>query len=178
VPQSVFRGDPPQASSTILNAASATSKGAELELEAAPTDALTLRATLGYLDAAYDEFEDAGVDFSGRPTPYAPEWTGSLTASYEFQAGAGSLTPSVQWTYTHDRWSAFTQFPAEHLDSYSVVNANLNFKPTDGNWSVALWATNLLDEEYVISSLTVPPLFSFASFGAPRQYGVDIKFDF
>jgi iron complex outermembrane receptor protein len=178
VPQSVFRGDPPQASSTILNAASATSKGAELELEAAPTDALNLRATVGYLDATYDDFEDAGVDFSGRPTPYAPEWTGSLTASYEFQAGAGSLTPSVQWTYTHDRWSAFTQFPAEHLDSYSVVNANLNFKPTDGNWSVALWATNLLDEEYVISSLTVPPLFSFASFGAPRQYGVDIKFDF
>jgi iron complex outermembrane receptor protein len=178
VPQSVFRGDPPQASSTILNAASATTKGAELELEAAPTDAFTLRATVGYLDAAYDEFDDAGVDFSGRPTPYSPEWTGSLTATYDFSAEAGAFTPSVQWTYTDERWAAFTQFPAEHLDSYSVVNANLNFKPNNGNWSVALWATNLLDEDYVISSLTVPPLFSFASFGAPRQYGVDVKFDF
>jgi iron complex outermembrane receptor protein len=178
VPQSVFRGDPPQASSTILNAASATSKGAELELEAAPTDGLKIRASVGYLDAAYDEFVDAGVDFSGRPTPYAPKWTGSVTASYDFDGGSGSFTPALQWSYTHDRWAAFTQFPAEHLDSYSVLNANLTFQPNNTNWSLALWATNLLDEEYVISALTVPPLFSFASFGAPRQYGVDVKFNF
>ena len=178
VPNSVFRGDPPQASSTILNAASATSKGAELELQFAPSEALSVQASLGYLDAAYDEFSDAGVDFSGRPTPYAPEWTGSLSGSYTFQTTAGLLTPSLQWRYTDERWASFTQAPAEDLDSYSVLDANVNFKPTDGNWSVALWATNLLDEEYVITSLAVPPLFSFAAFGAPRQYGIDVKFDF
>jgi len=178
VPQSVFRGDPPQASSTILNAASATSKGAELELDAVPIDGLNLRFTVGYLDAAYDKFSDAGVDYSGRPTPYSPEWTGSLTGSYEFKLASGSVTPSVQWNYIDERWAAFTQYPAEHLDAYSVVNANLNYQPDNEHWSVALWATNLLNEEYVISSLTVPPLFSFASFGAPRQYGVDFKFDF
>jgi len=178
VPNSVFRGDPPQASSTILNAASATSKGVELEVDYAPSVAFNVHASLGYLDATYDEFSDAGVDFSGRPTPYAPEWTGSLSGSYTFETSAGSLTPSLQWRYTDERWSSFTQGPGEDLDSYSVLNANLNFKPTDGNWSVALWATNLLDEEYVITALAVPPLFSFAAFGAPRQYGIDIKFDF
>lgn len=178
VPQSVFRGNPPQASSTILNAASATSKGVELELELAPNEALSLRASLGYLDAAYDEFEDANVDYSGRPTPYAPEWTGSLTASYEIEAGAGVFTPSLQYTYTGERWATFVQFPVEHLDEYSLVNANLSYAPDDSNWSVALWATNLFDEEYVTSALSVPPLFSFASFGAPRQYGVEVRFDF
>jgi len=178
VPQSVFRGNPPQASSTILNAASATSQGAELELELAPTQALNLRASLGYLDATYDDFVDANVDYSGRPTPYAPEWTGSLTATYEIETGAGVLTPSLQYTYTGDRWATFTQFAPERLDEYSMVNANLSFAPGGSSWSVALWATNLFDEKYVTSALTVPPLFSFASFGAPRQYGVEVRFDF
>jgi len=178
VPQSVFRGDPPVASSTILNAASATSKGVELELQALPLDDLTISASVGYLDAKYEDFVDAGVDYSGRPTPYAPKWTGSLTASYDMHIGAGTVTPSVQYSYNGERWAAFTQFPAEHLDSYNLVNANVTFAPAGKSWKVALWATNLFDEEYLSSSLTVPPLFSFASFGAPRQYGVDVTFDF
>jgi len=178
VPQSVFRGNPPQASSTILNAASATSQGVEVELELAPTSALSLKASIGYLDATYDTFADAGVDYSGRPTPYAPEWTGSFTASYEIDAAAGVITPSFQYTYTADRWAAFTQYAAEHLDEVNLVNANLSYEPNGSNWTVSLWATNLFDEKYVTSALTVPPLFSFASFGAPRQYGVELRFDF
>jgi len=178
VPQSVFRGNPPVASSTILNAASAKSQGVELELQALPMDKLNISASIGYLDAKYEDFQDAGVDYSGRPTPYAPEWTASLTASYDFELKSGTLSPSLQYTFNDERWAAFTQFPAEHLDSYNLVNANVTFAPANASWKVALWSTNLFDEEYLSSSLTVPPLFSFASFGAPRQYGIDITFDF
>ncbi|AMN45752.1 hypothetical protein ACG33_01250 [Steroidobacter denitrificans] len=178
VPQSVFRGNPPVASSTILNAASAKSQGVELELQALPIDHLHISTSIGYLDAKYEDFKDAGVDYSGRPTPYAPQWTASLTASYDFQLNAGTLTPSFQYTFNDERWAAFTQFPAERLDSYNLVNANISFTPVEGSWKVALWATNLTDEKYLSSSLTVPPLFSFASFGAPRQYGIDVTFDF
>ena len=46
---------------------------AELELEFAPTAAFNLRGTFGYLNTKYDKFADAGVDFSGRPTPYSPQ---------------------------------------------------------------------------------------------------------
>jgi len=178
VPQSVFRGNPPQASSTILNAASATSKGMELELEALVTDRLTLQANIGYLKAEYENFTDAGVNYSGRPTPYAPEWTGSFTALYAMPTSLGTITPSLQYIYTDKRWAAFTQFPAERLDSYDLVNANIRFEPNGEKWSISLWATNLTDEKYLTSSLTVPPLFSFGSFGAPRQVGVELSFDF
>jgi iron complex outermembrane receptor protein len=178
VPQSIFTGDPPQASSTILNAASATSKGAEVELEFAPNADFDLRATFGYLKAEYDEFSDVGTDFSGRATPYSPEFTGSLTASYAFHTGFGVVQPAVQYSYVGSQWSNFTQAPTERIDSYGLVKANIEFVPDGQNWSLSLWATNLFDEEYVISSLDVPPLFSFATFGAPRQYGVDIRFEF
>src|SRR5690606_3606837 len=129
VPQSVFRGNPPVASSTILNAASAKSQGVELELQALPLEHLSISASIGYLDAKYEDFKDAGIDYSGRPTPYAPEWTASLTVSHDLQLGAGTLTPSFQYAFNDERWAAFTQFPAERLDSYSLLNANLTFAP-------------------------------------------------
>ena len=30
----------------------------------------------------FDKFKDVGADYSGRPTPYAPKWTGSASASW------------------------------------------------------------------------------------------------
>ncbi|OJW29896.1 MAG: hypothetical protein BGO51_06390 [Rhodospirillales bacterium 69-11] len=176
VPQSVFRGS--VASSTILNAASATTKGIEVELDAMPTDELLVSASLGYLSAAYDNFTDSGVDYSGRATPYAPQWTGSLTASYTIHTDHFDLTPSVQYSYIGARWAAFTQYSVEHLDSYNMVNANVDFALADAQWKLSLWATNLFDKAYFTSSLNVPPLFSFASVGAPRQFGVTLRFDF
>ena len=178
VPSSIFTGNPPEASSTILNAASATTKGAEVELQAVPVPGLNLRATAGYLDAKFDKFVDVTADYSGRPTPYAPEWTGSLSASYDFKLSAGQITPSLQYTYVGAQWSNFTQAPAEYIHSAGLVNANIEFTPKQQKWSISLWATNLFDKKYVISSLDVPPLFSFATFGAPLQFGADVHFDF
>jgi iron complex outermembrane receptor protein len=178
VPQSIFTGNPPQASSTILNAASATSKGAEIEVELAPSADLDFRATFGYLDAKYDSFSDAGTDFSGRATPYSPKYTGSLSARYQIHTGNGIVTPAVQYTYVGKQWSNFTQAPAERIDSAGIVKANIDFTPNDAKWSLSLWSTNLFDKKYVVSSLDVPPLFSFATFGAPRQYGLDVRFEF
>jgi iron complex outermembrane receptor protein len=117
------------------------------------------------------------VDYSGRPTPYSPRWTGSATASYELKTPVGSMTPSLQYTYTAHQWSNFTQAPAEYIRSAGLVKANLNYQPLHQKWSVSLWATNLFNKQYVISALDVPPLFSFATFGAPRQYGADVHFD-
>jgi iron complex outermembrane receptor protein len=178
VPQSIFTGNPPEASSTILNAASATIKGAELEFQVAPGGGWNLRGSLGYLNAKFDSFKDVGADYSGRPTPYAPRWTGSATASYEFKTSAGSVVPSLQYTYTGNQWANFKQAPAEYIRSVGLVKANINYQPPEQKWSVSLWATNLFDKKYVISALDVPPLFSFATFGAPRQYGADIHFEF
>jgi len=178
VPQSIYTGNPPEASSTILNAASATTKGAELELQVAPGYGWNLRASVGYLDAKFDEFTDAGVDYSGRPTPYAPKWTGSASASYNWDTRIGTFSPAVQYTYVGAQWANFTQAPAEYIRSIGLVKANLNYQPKEAKWSVSLWATNLLNKYYVVSALDVPPLFSFATFGAPRQYGADLHFEF
>lgn len=175
VPQSVFRGN--QASSTILNAAEATIKGVEAQVEYLPTERLLLEASAGYLKAEYDKFTDAGVDFSGRQTPYAPEWTASARMSYSFPIGDGEATASLQYAHIDERWGSFTQFESERMDSVGLVDINLAWAPWDDRWSIELWAKNLLDEEYISSALNVPPLFSMASYGAPRRFGVDLRFE-
>ena len=78
---------------TVFNAASATMKGVELELQALLSDRLMVRANIGYLDAKYDEFTYIGpdglVDLSGFDFRRAPDFTGSVDATYQWQLGDG-----------------------------------------------------------------------------------------
>jgi iron complex outermembrane receptor protein len=71
-----------------------------------------------------------------------------------------------------------TNFPVNFTDSYTVVNARASLLQTEGNWEVALWATNLLDEDYfqeAFSSTDV--LGSLAKFpGEPRIWGLSVSY--
>lgn len=179
VGQSVYRGA--VASSVILNAGKATTKGVELELEAAPIDDLRLSGAVGYLDAKYDEFSDnaSGIDYKGFQLPYAPKWSASAGINHTAHLGSGArILTGVQYTYQGKRWANFTQHPTERLAATSLVHANIGYSNEDDRWSVTFWSRNLFNKKYIASALDVPPLFSFAAYGAPRQYGVDVGFKF
>jgi iron complex outermembrane receptor protein len=194
VNQVLYRGTPPQASSTILNAAQATTEGIELEGEFIPVDGLRLNATVGYLHAVYDDFlsgsgalcppapatqpSGCAVDYSGRDLVYSPKWNASFSATYSFPVLGGVSDATVQYTFNGKRWGNYTQAPSELLPAVSLVNANLSWTPEDGKWTVALWARNLFDRKYLSLALDAPPLFTEGLLGAPRQVGVDFSFNF
>jgi iron complex outermembrane receptor protein len=182
VNQVLYRGTPPQASSTILNAAAATTEGVEFEGEWIPVDGLTLTGSVGYLRAVYDQFSSGtgpgSVDYSGRALVYSPKWNASVGADYAFRAFTGMMDLSAQYTFNGSRWGNYTQAPTEFMPSYSLVNANLSWTPENGKWTVALWGRNLLDKKYVSLALDAPPLFTEGLLGAPRQIGVDFSFNF
>ncbi|NIQ96515.1 MAG: TonB-dependent receptor, partial [Desulfuromonadales bacterium] len=72
------------------NAAVAKVDGVELDAEILPTDGLTIRLALNYLDARYDTFiPTPGVDFSGRGLNRSPEWTGAAGVNYVTPVGSG-----------------------------------------------------------------------------------------
>nr|WP_053000060.1 TonB-dependent receptor [Sphingomonas sp. Y57] len=178
VGQSVYRGA--VASSVILNAGRAVTKGFEAEMQAAPVDDLRISASVGYLDAHYKEFSDnaTGIDYAGVPLPYAPKWSGAAGIDYTIHTAGGKIVSQAQYTYQGTRWGNYTQHPTERLRPLSLVNANISYSPESDRWSVTLWSRNLFNKKYIASALDVPPLFSFASYGAPRQYGVDFGFKF
>lgn len=192
VQQSNYTG--PTIASVILNAGRATTKGFELQTEWVPVDSLVLSANVGYLNSRYDEFlssnnpicppppaaQPAGcaVSYAGRSLPYAPNWTYMLEGQYTFDVLTGESTADLQYTFTGTRWGNYTQAPSEHLKSVGLINANISWGPKGGNWSLVFWGRNLANKTYISTALDVPPLFTEATLGNPREWGVDLKFKF
>jgi iron complex outermembrane receptor protein len=194
VTQSVYHGNPPVASSTILNAAKATSKGIEAVAEIVPAKGLTISGNVGYVDAHYNTFlsgtgapcppltetQPAGCsqNFSGRQLPFAPMWTTSVSGAYTHALAGGEISVVLQYTYTSKKWGNYTQSPSEALPAVGLLNANIGWSPANGRWSVEFWARNLTDERYFADALDVPPLFTEGVIGDPRVLGVDFKWNF
>ncbi len=157
-----------------LNAGKAKTDGAEAEVEYAPfaLGGLTLRGSLAYNKAEYDNFiapcwagqtaaqgcntivpttvSTPGQDISGDPTAMAPEWSASFGVNYDgyFDNGWGygfALDGLYSDSYNA---SAFANPHAER-DAYTTYNASVYLAGSDGLWQVDLMGKNLSDEHIV-----------------------------
>ncbi|ABQ71118.1 TonB-dependent receptor [Rhizorhabdus wittichii] len=175
----------------ISNAASATSKGAELELLAAPTDQLELGLNIGYLKARFDKFADARtnfgtVDLSGKPLPKAPEWTLSTFAQYTVPL-TGDFEAFVrgEYFYTDDAYTTVNNIAAvltgQPRFPYEVKGygkANLRIGVENDRFRIVGYVENLFDKKYYTASFD----FGFANGAAVvpglRRWGVrgSVKF--
>jgi iron complex outermembrane receptor protein len=132
----------------IRNAAAATSKGLELEAAMRVTEALTLTAGYGWLDAKYDDFVDTVMNqnYSGKQLPYAPRtslsagmrWRSKLTEGWHLVAGAD---------YAYRSQYGFTPDNNYRQPQTNIVDARIGVE--GDHWSASLWTKNLLDEKYL-----------------------------
>ncbi|WP_247712773.1 TonB-dependent receptor [Qipengyuania intermedia] len=152
-------GGLPSFCGVVSNAGKATFKGLELEANARFGGGFGLSGSLGYIDAEYDEYI---TDIGGTPTDVAdfrvvqntPEFTGSLTASYDADLGSGDLYLGATVSY-RSKVSQF-EIPNPYLDQdgYALVDASVKWTAPGGNWSIGLYGKNLLDKEYKTSGYT------------------------
>ena len=162
----------------LSNAAASTLYGAEVELVWKPVDALLLQGGVGYTHSNFDEFNSPlGGDLSGNELPSAPELNFNLMARYEWQLSMGTLAISADTKFTDDQFFGVNNDPLLAQDAYWLSNARIEFASPDDRWSVAVWARNLADEDYLVAG------FDLASFGfdqlvvgAPRTYGLTVGF--
>lgn len=169
----------------LRNAATATLWGFESELTYLPTDNLSLGATIGYTNAEYDEFMDDGEDRSDEEIG-GPEWQFSAFGRYEYDV-SDNIRGGAQLNYSYRGEEELlagndVQFFADpsqaNLESYSLVNGQLDFDIESWNTNIAIYGTNLLDEEYYSSgfALFVAGVdLAQRVHGAPRQYGVRVR---
>ena len=64
------------------------------------------------------------------------------------------------------------------MPSRDIVDLRLTYVPVE-SWRIEVFATNVLDEEYVASQ--IPDATSTRGgyiYGAPRQYGARVKYQF
>ncbi len=87
-------GDISSAVELTLNAAKASNKGFEFELQARLSDEFSAGAAFGYLDSKFDSFPSAvlagnnEVDLTGKRLPKTPKYTVSTFVDYEREVGS------------------------------------------------------------------------------------------
>lgn len=170
----------------ILNAAASTIKGLELEAQAIPADGLTLRGSLAYLDAAYDEFiygdpvSGAFFDLEGFRLQNAPEWQATLGANYSLDlAESGRVVADVAWSYTDEKfYTSILNTPRSQIQPTYLVDAFVTYHAPDDSWSAGLWARNLLDERYISTVFDSPGYMGIVGYAPPRQFGVSAQYNF
>jgi iron complex outermembrane recepter protein len=159
------------------NAAKARMKGIEFESTttlardfAGAGSAITLGATLGYIDAKYLRFIDAfNNDVANvRAIQNTPKWTGSTTLGGSFAAASGMINASTTVSFR----SKTNQFevPSPFLDQkgYALWDANLVWSSDDDRWSIGLHGKNLGNKRYKTSGYQ---FLSVAPDGTPRLTG-------
>ena len=116
------------------------------------------------------------VNLSGARVPFSPEFTGNLGLAYDIGLGGGfTLTPRVDVSHIGSSQAALWSEPWVTLHSRTLVNGLLTLQPESNKWSAALWITNAGDKDYVAGIQNNATLY-YA--GAPRQYGVRMKYNF
>ena len=64
------------------------------------------------------------------------------------------------------------------LDQRDIFNANVTWTSANDQWTLSAFGKNLTDERYRTASQAVGVLWTFANYGPPRTYGVEVGFRF
>ena len=180
------------ATATTENAAEAEIYGFDMEFTWLATNELTITGGFNYLDSEYTDFDAAaksfaggpfttnvGIDASGESLLRAPDFSLFASMAYEFSWGDARMPLVV--TYSH-KDSYLFDFVIEpemaplRQDDYGLLTARLSYI-LDEHWEVSVWGNNLTDEDY-FDDVVANASGLRASRGAPRTYGVEVRYNF
>ncbi len=161
------------------NTAKGNNYGLELELEWLVTEDLNLYANLGLLETEFEDYLTAdGLDLSGREQAHAPAYQYAVGGSYNLGGGF------------------YIRADLEGKDDYFVSDSHNSKAPSHNllhmragyaaqQWSVAVWARNLTDEEYFVRGFRFGNdprngyiTDSYFQLGDPRVVGVSLSYSF
>ncbi|MEM7613313.1 MAG: hypothetical protein AAF270_16635, partial [Pseudomonadota bacterium] len=172
-----------------FNAADVDASGIELEVTAALSDNLLLRANVGTLDTEYNEFLldrdlDGNLeDFSGREVVRSPDVTAGVDLTYnqDLESGAG-LRYNLNFNYEDENTYYYNDDIGSEFDTIlekrTILGANVTFTSADGRYYISAFGKNLTDDRYKTASQAVGALWTFANYGPPRTYGIEAGFSF
>ncbi len=169
---------------TIINAATSHIKGFELDLTAAPTSGLTIRASLAHLDAKYSRFpfllpSGATLDLKGERLQNAPRWSATAGFDYEFDlSNTIKARLAANYSYTSEKLlTSIIDVPRARVQPQHLVNANIDVMPTE-TLTIGLFATNLFDNRYINSVFDAPGTLGLVNYAPPRQWGISAGYKF
>jgi iron complex outermembrane recepter protein len=178
-------------SPTIDNVGDARIKGFEIDLVAVPIDALTINASVGYLDAKYTRLDPAVAVTSGTiagfqegalvggTLPKTPKWKFNISPRLELPVGKGKVVILGDYTHTTKISNNVERTVALSRPSTDLFNASIGYTDPSDRYSLTLGGTNLSDERYVQSGNSIPASGVVSGvFSRPREWYVRLGFKF
>ena len=165
----------------LQNAASAHSYGLELEGDAQVTPNLSIFGNLALLNIRYDSIGTAtGITVNSR-FERAPKVTYSIGATYKYPLPRDAdVAATLHWSFEDQQYSTPTDVDRLLLPSYGILNARLEWTLPGRHLSVAVFGTNLTDEQYFVGGVNYAANIGTAHYdaGRPREAGVSVHYKF
>lgn len=175
----------------IDNTADASIWGLELDGTFRLGDSLLVLASIGYMDAGYDDVRfdlngDGVVDGKDKnlDLPRAPEWTWSLGMNYDFELGSWGFA-TARINYANRDETAYTDNNLGYILEQDILDAGLDFYSNGGSWVFSLYGRNLLDEVKHGGDTQLPSALgpialggTFSPLAKGQVYGAEITYNF
>lgn len=169
----------------ITNAPRSEINGVEVEVAWRPMSALTVTQFLGYKDGKFKEFSallppPQGTNMAGQPL-YFPRLSYGGSVAYQFGAGKWQFNVQADASYRDKTRTFLTRVNPDfdfEVPGYWLANARIEMRPADAKWRATIYARNLFDKQYDLTRNYFDPPLPVAAAGAPRTFGVQVRYDF
>lgn len=124
----------------------------------------------------------------GSQISFAPEWSGTASATYEWDMGSSLMGRVNVGAKYMSEFNTGSDLDVEKMqEAYTIFNARFVIGAQDQRWTLEFWGQNLFDENYVQVGFDGPlqtdaagtpgdPRNTYNAFlGAPRTYGVTFR---
>ena len=121
------------------------------------------------------------VNCSGKPFIRAPKWTALVGYQHVFAlADSAQIIASANVKFASASYIATDYIPSERQTDYALVDLNLGYKSSKGRWSATAFVRNLGNVAVLTSGFEHPYVngLTYSTLGAPRTYGVNVRYDF
>jgi outer membrane receptor protein involved in Fe transport len=161
----------------------ATSYGAEANVRVAVVKQLDFFANYAWLKSEFDS-----TDVDGQTQLYAGN-SFRLAPEHSFTVGASArinIVPTIKlfvtpsYSYKTHMFFEDANTPGLEQDAYGLLNINGGLELDDPNVILSVWASNVLDEQYITSAGNTGSLFGIPTFvpGPPRMVGTKLTWNF
>ncbi len=186
------------------NAGAVENYGVEVEAQVVPIEGLHFGVSGSWQHARYKPFRNAAlvcldptgmsnpiapgatlypcaIDVTGTAPPYAPEWSGSLNAGYEFAIGTwtASLSAIAQYRSSINfEPGAGGQLGYDRDGHLFTANASGYISPPGEKLRIGVYANNVFNKDYAAFRQTAQPYGVYYNAAKPRTYGIRLEYIF
>jgi iron complex outermembrane receptor protein len=175
---------------SVINAASATINGGEVEITLQPIDGLEISAYYAHVDAQFDDFTTGVGDFTDNKMAQVPEdqYSGWVRYTLPLADAIGPVSLQANYAYqTRVYFSDTAQGPNEgpydsqSQEGYGILNLRADWQDVMGkSIDLAVYVNNATATKYNSFGIQLYPSlgYNIATIGEPRIYGAEATFRF